>query len=133
MKLCSSSTQILIADNFYLENPPEIKVEFSNILDRSFKVRWTTENIDQKDISHFLVEVWESIVEWGQQRYQVANFDMINPSLRDIHVWREVKPLTRYDVWVWMKDSRGKAIGEAAIAKVMIKNNDTNYLASLDP
>ena len=59
--------------------------------------------LTQGQIHHFLVEVWESVIEWGQQKYQVANFDMINPSLRDIHVWREIKPLTRYDIWVWMK------------------------------
>ena len=108
-------------------------MKFDTILDKSFKIKWEVENVNkekvkkiymsllklfffspginhlnflklsQGQIHHFLVEVWESVIEWGQQKYQVANFDMINPSLRDIHVWREIKPLTRYDIWVWMK------------------------------
>jgi len=108
-------------------NPAEVRVEFDDIKDKSFKVKWSTHNIDQQDIGHFLVEVWESVISWGQERYQIAKFDMINPKLRDIHVWREVKPLTRYDVWVWMKDSRGKPLTEPTIEKVTTLTSRFEY------
>ena len=75
--------------------PPATSVTFSEVKDQGFIVNWETENIDQSDIGHFKVEVFESIVNWNQESYKVANLDMIHPSLRDISVWREIKPLTR--------------------------------------
>lgn len=98
--------------------PPSTSVSFSEVKDKGFIVNWETENIDQSDIGHFKVEVFESIVNWNQESYKVANLDMIHPSLRDISVWREVKPLTRYDVWVWMMDNRGQQLADPTIAKV---------------
>jgi hypothetical protein len=52
---------------------------------------------------------------------------MINNKLRDIHVWREIKPNSRYDVWVTMKDARGKPIGEPAIEKVTTTHSRFDY------
>ena len=75
--------------------PPSVSASFSDVKDKSFMVNWEIENIDKSDIGHFKVEVFESIVNWNQESYKVANFDMIHPTLRDISVWREIKPLTR--------------------------------------
>lgn len=100
------------------------------VIDKAFKIHWTIHNINQREINHFLVEVWEEVIEWSQQRYQIAKFDMINAKLRDIHVWREVRPNTAYNVWVWMKDSRGKELAKPTLVKVTTEGSRFDYSES---
>ena len=56
-----------------------------------------------KQLWKYLIQVYRDVVEYGQTRYKIGDFDTLNPDITEMHIWREVEPLTRYEVWVTAK------------------------------
>ena len=117
------------ADYIFLDSPPEVLVSFptDDIQDKSFKVKFETKNINSKQLSHFYLEVYRDVVEYGQVRYKIADFDTLSKNLDEMTVWREVEPLTRYEVWVTAKGYNNKQLADPTIKKITTKMSRFDY------
>ena len=98
-----------------------------DIQDKSFKVKFETKNINSKQLSHFYLEVYRDVVEYGQVRYKIADFDTLSKNLDEMTVWREVEPLTRYEVWVTAKGYNNKQLADPTIKKITTKMSRFDY------
>ena len=102
-----------------------------DIQDKSFKVKFETKNINSKELSHFYLEVYRDVVEYGQVRYKIADFDTLSKNLDEMTVWREVEPLTRYEVWVTAKGYNNKQLADPTIKKITTKMSADTTLVLL--
>jgi len=108
-------------------SPPEVVMDVSDIQDKQFKVTFAVKNVDKRKLSHFKIEVFRDKVEWNQVVYKIADFDMINKDLSEMHIWREVEPLTRYTVWVYAIDTRNKPMADPALKQIFTTESRFDY------
>lgn len=52
---------------------------------------------------------------------------MVNKELNEMHIWREVEPLTRYTVWVYAIDTRNKKMAEPATKQIFTLESRFDY------